>query len=161
MRLEVRFPYHGSRAITRSPSPRPWRPDFRGTTGDSLSSPSYLVRNPNQALHIEKTHEMPPSSRDEGLLFLHRLESNPESSLQFLLEPRSSSRVVIMIFFFEDAFRNHLDRFYHLLFLHILATGYTKLPVCHQILCFCLRLGVGKSDPRVKSSHTHWFIHCL
>ena len=50
--------------------------------GVSLSSPSYLVRNPNQALHLEKTHETPPSSRDEGLLFLHGLESNPESSLQ-------------------------------------------------------------------------------
>ena len=47
-----------------------------------MSSPSYLVRNPNQALHLEKSHETPPSSRDEGLLFLHGLESNPESSLQ-------------------------------------------------------------------------------
>ena len=81
-RFEARFPYHDSRAMRRSPSPRPWRPDFRGTTGVSLSSPSYLVRNPNQALHLEKTHEMPPSSRDEGLLFLHGLESNPESSIQ-------------------------------------------------------------------------------
>ena len=65
--LEARFPYHDSRAMRRSPSPCPWRPDFRGTTGVSLSSPSYLVRNPNQALHLEKTHETPPSSRDEGL----------------------------------------------------------------------------------------------
>ena len=31
---------------------------------------------------LEKTHEMPLSSRDEGLLFLHGLESNTESSLQ-------------------------------------------------------------------------------
>ena len=31
---------------------------------------------------LEKTHVTPPSSRDEGLLFLHGLESNPESSLQ-------------------------------------------------------------------------------
>ena len=81
-RLEARLPYHDSRAMRRSPSPCPWRPDFRGTTGVSLSSPSYLVRNPNQALHLEKTHEMPPSSPDEGLLCLHGLESNPESSLQ-------------------------------------------------------------------------------
>ena len=80
--LEARFPYHDSRAMRNSPSPRPWRPDFRGTTGDSLSSPSYLVRNPNPALHLEKTHEMPLSSRDEDLHFLHGLESNPESSLQ-------------------------------------------------------------------------------
>ena len=68
--------------MRRSPSSRPWRPDFRGTTGVSLSSPSYLVRNPNQALHLEKTHEMPPSSRDEGLLFLHGLESQASSFLE-------------------------------------------------------------------------------
>ena len=106
-----RYPYHDLRAMKRSPSPRPWRPDFRGTTGVSLSFPSYLVRNPNQALHgregvggglscalggphcgwegtgprapqLEETPETPPSSRAEGLLFLHGLESNPESSLQ-------------------------------------------------------------------------------
>ena len=47
-------------------------------------SPSSLTPTPgpNQALYLEKTHETPPSSRDEGLLFLHGLESNPESSLQ-------------------------------------------------------------------------------
>ena len=45
--------------MRRSPTPRPWRPDFGGTTGVSLSSPSYLVRNPNQALHLEKTHKTP------------------------------------------------------------------------------------------------------
>src|SRR5574342_734492 len=27
-RLEARFPYHGSEAMTRSPSPLAWRPDF-------------------------------------------------------------------------------------------------------------------------------------
>ena len=47
-----------------------------------LNSLSYLVRNPTLAPQLEKTHETPPSSRDEGLLFLHGLESNPESSLQ-------------------------------------------------------------------------------
>ena len=47
-----------------------------------LNSPSYLVRNPTLAPQLEKTHETPPSSRDVGLLFLHGLESNPESSLQ-------------------------------------------------------------------------------
>ena len=31
---------------------------------------------------LEETPETPPSSRAEGLLFLHGLESNPESSLQ-------------------------------------------------------------------------------
>ena len=29
-RLEARFPYHGSGALTRSPSPLAWRPDFPG-----------------------------------------------------------------------------------------------------------------------------------
>ena len=29
-RLEARVPYHGSGAMTRSPSPLPWRPDFPG-----------------------------------------------------------------------------------------------------------------------------------
>ena len=55
----------------------PWR-HMRG----SLSSPSYLVRNPTLAPQLQKTHETPPSSRDEGLLFLHGLESNLEASLQ-------------------------------------------------------------------------------
>ena len=31
---------------------------------------------------LEKTHKIPPSSRDEGHLFLHGLESSPKSSLQ-------------------------------------------------------------------------------
>ena len=87
------YPYHESRAMRRSPTPRPWRPDFRGTTGVSLSSPSYLVRNPNQALHLEKTHETPPSSRDVGLLFLHGLEpkavklANPPERVLFKIPP--------------------------------------------------------------------------
>ena len=34
------------------------------------------------APQLEETPETPPSSRAEGLLFLHGLESNPESSLQ-------------------------------------------------------------------------------
>ena len=34
------------------------------------------------APQFEKNHKMPPSRRDGGLLFLHGLESNPESSLQ-------------------------------------------------------------------------------
>ena len=29
-RLEARLPYHGSGAVTRSPSPLAWRPDFPG-----------------------------------------------------------------------------------------------------------------------------------
>ena len=31
---------------------------------------------------LEETHETPRSSRDEGLIFLHGLETNHESSLQ-------------------------------------------------------------------------------
>ena len=40
------------------------------------------VRNPTLAPQLEKTYETPQSSGDEGLLFLHGLESNPGSSLQ-------------------------------------------------------------------------------
>ena len=47
-----------------------------------VESPSYLVRNPTLAPQLEKTHETPQSSRNEGLLLLYGLESNPESSLQ-------------------------------------------------------------------------------
>ena len=42
----------------------------------------YLVRNPTLTPQLEKTHHTPLSSRDEGLLFLHGLERNPESSFQ-------------------------------------------------------------------------------
>ena len=48
----------------------------------SLSSQSYFVRNPTLAPQLEKTYETPQSSGDEGLHFLHCLESNPVSSLQ-------------------------------------------------------------------------------
>ena len=44
--------------------------------------PVVLHETPHTGAQLEKTHETPPSSRDEGLLFLHGLESNPESSLQ-------------------------------------------------------------------------------
>jgi len=39
MCLEVRFPYHSSRAIMRSPSPRTWRPDFPGATREAPWAP--------------------------------------------------------------------------------------------------------------------------
>ena len=55
----------------------PWR-HRRG----SLSSPLYLVSNTTLEPQLENTHETPQSSRDEGLLLLYGLESNPESSLQ-------------------------------------------------------------------------------
>ena len=38
-RLEARVPYHGSGAMTRSPSPLAWRPDFPGAPRDVL----YLI----------------------------------------------------------------------------------------------------------------------
>ena len=40
-----------------------------------------LGRKPPRAPQLEETPETPPSSRAEGLLFLHGLESNPGSSL--------------------------------------------------------------------------------
>ena len=46
----------------------------------SLSSQAYFVRNPTLAPQLQKNHETPPTSRDEGLLFLHGLESNPACS---------------------------------------------------------------------------------
>src|SRR5574337_890923 len=51
-RLEARFPYHGSGAMTRSPPP------------------------------LENNPEIPPSSRDEGLRLLHGLATNLATSLQ-------------------------------------------------------------------------------
>ena len=39
MRLEVRIPYHDKRAMTHSPSPRSWRPDFPGATREALELP--------------------------------------------------------------------------------------------------------------------------
>ena len=44
---------HSSTGGLRSPTPRPWRPDFRGTTGVSLSSQSYFVRNPTVGPKLE------------------------------------------------------------------------------------------------------------
>ena len=41
-----------------------------------------LGRKPPRVPQLEETPEMPPSSRDEGLLFLPGLESNHESSLK-------------------------------------------------------------------------------
>ena len=47
-----------------------------------MSSSSYLVRKPTLARQLEETHETPRSSGDEGMIFLHGLETNHESSLQ-------------------------------------------------------------------------------
>ena len=42
------------------------------------------------APQLEKTHEMPPSSRDEGLLFLHGLANNDFLAI-FSLSPTVGS----------------------------------------------------------------------
>ena len=58
----------------------PW-----GHTRGSLSSPSSLERNntrPAAAQKKKKNDEIPPELRDEALLFLQGLESNPEASLK-------------------------------------------------------------------------------
>ena len=47
-----------------------------------LSSQSYHVGNTTLVPQLEKTHEMPLSSREEGLLFLHGLESYTKSYFQ-------------------------------------------------------------------------------
>ena len=44
-----------------------------------MLQPCSLVRNPTLAPQLQK-NETPPTSRDEGLLFLHGLESNPARS---------------------------------------------------------------------------------
>ena len=69
--------------MTRSPSPLAWRPDFPGAPREaSLTSPSYLVRNRTLGPPLQNNPEIPPSSRDEGLLLLHGLETNLATSLQ-------------------------------------------------------------------------------
>ena len=52
---------------------RPWRiiPTLPTPT------PGSLGRKPPRAPQLEETPETPPSSRAEGLLYLHGLESNP------------------------------------------------------------------------------------
>ena len=53
-----------------------------------MSSSSYLVRKPTLARQLEETHETPRASRDEGLIFLHGLETNLECSIQTEEEAR-------------------------------------------------------------------------
>src|SRR5574337_800247 len=80
-RLEATFPYHGSGAMTRSPSRMETRLPWRPTRG-SLTSPSYLMRNRTLGPPLENNPEIPPSSRDEGLRLLHGLATNLATSLQ-------------------------------------------------------------------------------
>ena len=49
--LEARFPYHDSRAKTRSPSPCTWRPDFPGVESEKVGL----------KLNIQKTEIMASS----------------------------------------------------------------------------------------------------
>ena len=80
--FEARFPYHDSRPMMHSPSP---------LQGDLTSLvpherlpelPVVPREKPDTGAAARENYEKPPSSRDEGLRFLHVLESNPESSLQ-------------------------------------------------------------------------------
>ena len=48
----------------------------------ALGTPAPLPDSTLGWPQLEETPETPPSSRAEGILFLHGLESNPGSSLQ-------------------------------------------------------------------------------
>ena len=61
---------------------RECRRNSRETTWFPPLGKMRLGRKPPRAPQLEETPETPPSSRDEGLLLLYGLESNPESSLQ-------------------------------------------------------------------------------
>ena len=62
-----------------------------GTEKETNKNKKVLTASPQEMMSVspyprapqlEETPERPPSSRAEGLLFLHGLESNPGSSLQ-------------------------------------------------------------------------------
>ena len=69
-------------------SPPPGEPWFLGSSSSLLP---IIGRKDASAWNclpsIEKTHKTPPSSRDEGHLFLHGLESSPKSSLHPVVLP--------------------------------------------------------------------------
>ena len=82
-RLEAGFRFSDSRAMLHSPLQLEWRLDFPGDTQEAPLVPHHISRKtPHVAPQLEKNHEIRPSSRDEALIFLQGLESNPESSLQ-------------------------------------------------------------------------------
>ena len=62
--------------------------DFRKGRGtkDQIANICWIMEKAREYTtlepQLENTHETPQSSRDEGLLLLYGLESNPESSLQ-------------------------------------------------------------------------------
>ena len=69
--------------MPRSRSQLEWRLDFTGATLEALWVPRHkLKETPHVVSQLEKNHEIPPSSRDEALLFLQGLESNRESLLK-------------------------------------------------------------------------------
>ena len=79
--LVVEFPCSESRAMPSSPSQLESRLDFPGATREAPLVPH---RNSRKTRHVvpqlEKNHEFGP--REEALLFLQGLESNPESPLK-------------------------------------------------------------------------------
>ena len=81
-RLEARFPYHGSGAMARSPSPLAWGPDFPGAP-ERLTDLAVVPREKRTlGPPLENNPKTPPSSRDEGLRLLHGLATNLATSLQ-------------------------------------------------------------------------------
>ena len=80
-RGQIPLPWLGSRdalpLATRMETRLAWRP-----TRGSLTSRSFLVRNRTLGPLLENNPETPPSSRDEGLRLLHRLEANLATFLQ-------------------------------------------------------------------------------
>ena len=81
-RLEARFPYHDSRAMTCTPRHSHRDPTSLVPHERLTSLASYLVRNPTLGPPLEKNPETPASSFDDSLRFSHGLEPNPDSSLQ-------------------------------------------------------------------------------
>ena len=74
------IPYHDWRAMTHFPRHAHWNLTSLAPHERLPALPVLPHENPTLAPPLEKTHETPPSSRAEDLLFLHGLESNPGSS---------------------------------------------------------------------------------
>ena len=67
-RLEALVPSHDSRAMTRSAWPHAWSQASLAPHERLPELPIISLRNPTLAPQLEKTHETPPSSREEGHL---------------------------------------------------------------------------------------------
>src|SRR5574340_1373500 len=72
-RLEARFAYHGSGAVTRSPSPLAWRPDRSEEHTSELQSPKDLVCR--LLLEKKKTNVY----RRQGCLTVHSSKGQQQS----------------------------------------------------------------------------------